>query len=194
MKWRLYLQIESASCIWILSLWERKYRFSLSSMWPWARNFTLFILDCQASLVAQILNNLPAVEETSVWSLGQEDPMEKGIATHSRILDWRIPWTVRGVTKSRTWLSNQHFDSHVNFKLALTKSTANNRTTKAFAVCLFGDWTPCCYSSWSATIPEGVQGGVRHSVLQAIWWDRSSDSWMFLETDFMISILASPHI
>ena len=35
---------------------------------------------------------------------------------------------------------------------------------------------------------------VRHWVLQGIWWDRSLDSWMFLGTDFMISILASPHI
>ena len=42
--------------------------------------------------------------------------------------------------------------------------------------------------------PEGVQGGERHSVLQGIWWDRSLDSWVFLGTDFMISILASPHI
>ena len=45
-----------------------------------------------------------------------------------------------------------------------------------------------------AAIAEGVQGGVRQSVLQGIWWDRFLDSWMFLGTDFMISILASPHI
>jgi len=38
-------------------------------------------------------------------------------------------------------------------------------------------------------MPEGIQGGVRHSVLQGICWDRSLDSWMFLGTDFMISIL-----
>ena len=44
------------------------------------------------------------------------------------------------------------------------------------------------------TPTEGVQGGVRHSVLQGIWWDRTLDSWMFLGTDFMVSILASPHI
>ena len=41
---------------------------------------------------------------------------------------------------------------------------------------------------------ELVQGGVRHSVLQGIWWDRPLYSWMFLGTDFMISILASPQI
>ena len=45
-----------------------------------------------------------------------------------------------------------------------------------------------------STTPEGVQGGVRHSVFQGIWWDRSLDIWMFLGTDFMISILTSSHI
>ena len=85
-------------------------------------------------------------------------------------------------------------DTNVNYKLALTKSIANDWTTKAFAICLYRDWTPCCYNCWTSTIPEGVQGGVRHSVLQGIWWDRSLDSWMFLGTEFMISILASPHI
>ena len=82
----------------------------------------------------------------------------------------------------------------VTYKLALTMSIANNWTTKAFAIWLYGDWTPCCYSYWPSTIPEGVEGGLRHFVLQGIWWDRSLDSWMFLGTDFMISMLASPHI
>ena len=44
-----------------------------------------------ASLVAQLVKNLPAVRETWVRSLGWEDPLEKGKATHSRILSWRIP-------------------------------------------------------------------------------------------------------
>ena len=46
-----------------------------------------------ASLVAQMVKNLPAVQETWVWSLGLKDPLEKGMATHSSILAWRIPWT-----------------------------------------------------------------------------------------------------
>ena len=45
------------------------------------------------SLVAQMVKNLPAMQETGVQSLGQEDPLEKEIATHSSILAWRIPWT-----------------------------------------------------------------------------------------------------
>ena len=47
-----------------------------------------------ASLVAQLVKNLPAMWETLVQSLGWEDPLEKGKATHSSILAWRIPWTV----------------------------------------------------------------------------------------------------
>ena len=51
-----------------------------------------------ASLVAQLVKNPPAMWETWVQSLGWEDPLEKGKATHSSILAWRIPWTA----KSRT--------------------------------------------------------------------------------------------
>ena len=46
-----------------------------------------------ASLVAQMVKNRPAMQETQVWSLDQEDLLEKGMATHSSILAWRIPWT-----------------------------------------------------------------------------------------------------
>ena len=58
-----------------------------------------------AFLVAQMVKNLPAMWETWVLSLSWEDPLEKGKATHSSILAWRSPWTIHGVTKSRTWLS-----------------------------------------------------------------------------------------
>ena len=48
----------------------------------------------QASLVAQMVKNLPAMQEIQVQSLGQRASMEEGMATHSSILAWRIPWTV----------------------------------------------------------------------------------------------------
>ena len=44
-------------------------------------------------MVAQMVENLPAMRETWVLSLGWDDPLEEGIATHSSILAWRIPWT-----------------------------------------------------------------------------------------------------
>ena len=47
----------------------------------------------RASLVAQMVKNLLAMREIHVQSLGQEDPLEEGMATHSSVLAWRIPWT-----------------------------------------------------------------------------------------------------
>ena len=51
--------------------------------------------------MAQLLKNLPAMWETWVQSLGWEDPLEKGKATHSSILAWRIPWTVYSMGSQR---------------------------------------------------------------------------------------------
>ena len=47
----------------------------------------------RASLVVQVVKNLPAMQDTWVQSVGWEDPLEKGMTTHSSILAWRIPWT-----------------------------------------------------------------------------------------------------
>ena len=70
-------------------------------------NISVFIL-----LKAQMVKSLPAMQETPVRSLGQEDPLEKGMATYSSILAWRVPCTegpggdtVHGVTKSWTRLT-----------------------------------------------------------------------------------------
>ena len=62
-----------------------------------------------ASLVAQLVKNPLAKQETWVQSLGWEDPQEKGKATHSSIMGWRVPWTiVHGVARGRTQLSDFH--------------------------------------------------------------------------------------
>ena len=53
------------------------------------------------SLVAQAVKNPPAMQETWVRSLGWEDPMEKGMPTHSSILAWRISWTVQSMGSQR---------------------------------------------------------------------------------------------
>ena len=76
------------------------------------KDSTQILLLWTASPVAQRVKCLPAVQETGVRSLGQEDPLEEGMATHSSILAWRTPWTeepgvVHGVAESDTseWLS-----------------------------------------------------------------------------------------
>ena len=48
---------------------------------------------CMISLVAQMVKNLPVMQETQVQSMSLEDPLEEGMATHSSTLAWRIPWT-----------------------------------------------------------------------------------------------------
>ena len=48
------------------------------------------MMSCQGGLVVK---NLPGIQETQIWSLGQEDPLEKEMATHPSILAWEIPWT-----------------------------------------------------------------------------------------------------
>ena len=79
-----------------------------------------------ASLAAQLVKNLPTMQETWVQSLGWEDPLETGKATHSSILTWRSPWTVQSLvlqrvghdgetftfTSTSTWMSN-HFQQSV---------------------------------------------------------------------------------
>jgi len=77
--------------------------------------------------MAQMVKNLAAMQETWVQSLGQEDPLEKGMTTHSSILAWRIPWTeepgrlhtVHGVEKSQTQQSNIHIHTHTDDRMTV---------------------------------------------------------------------------
>ena len=76
----------------------------------------------QASLIAQLVKNLPAVQETWVQFLSWEDPLEKEMATHSSILTWRIPWTeepgrlqsMRSQESDTTYGLNHHHHHHTD--------------------------------------------------------------------------------
>ena len=59
----------------------------------WKESYDQPRQNIRASLIAQLVKNLPAMQETWVQSLGWENPLEKGMATHSSALAWRIPWT-----------------------------------------------------------------------------------------------------
>ena len=111
----------------LIHIWGRL----IFSSWDWWKSqaFTWFVFwhcprlqttaDKLAYLVAQMVKNPPIMQETLVQSLGQEDPLEEGMATHFSILIWKIPWTgawkaaVHGVAKSRTQLNDwaQHIQS-----------------------------------------------------------------------------------
>ena len=100
--------------------WEGRYIFETLCLNPLDIFLEVNLLDDMvASLMAQLVKNLPAVQETQgtqVRSQGQEDPLEKGMATHSSILAWRIPWTeksggLQSVGSQRVRL-NWHFHFH----------------------------------------------------------------------------------
>ena len=86
---KLNMTEQRAQCIWAQSLLLARQPGNVLS----AFGHLLTVRSYQASLVAQRLKHLPAMWETRVRSLGQEDPLEKEMATHSSILAWRIPWT-----------------------------------------------------------------------------------------------------
>ena len=91
-------------------------------------------------MVAQMIKNPPAMQETRVQSLGQEDSLEEGMASYSSILAWRIPWTeepnrlyiVHGVAKSRTWLRTKTFTFTLSFQ---------NQNQVKMQIKIF--WHPC---------------------------------------------------
>ena len=84
----------------------------------------------QASLMSWTVKNLPARQKSQVRSLGWEDPLEKGMATHSSILAWEIPWTrgawqatVHWVAKSQTWLSDWTTRTYASTAWSLVKDS-----------------------------------------------------------------------
>ena len=76
----------------------------------------------EASLVSQLVKNLPAMWETWVGSLGWDDPLEKGKATHSSMLAWRIPWTLQGSQRVRHDLVAFTHSLRIVFKNRITGS------------------------------------------------------------------------
>ena len=83
----------------LLLLVHTNYSLGTSKDWVFRAIFVLL----WASLVAQMVENLPTMKETWVQSLGQEDPLEKGTATHCSILAWRIPWAKKPGELYRPW-------------------------------------------------------------------------------------------
>ena len=79
-----------------------------------------------ACLVAQMVKNLPAMQETRVQSLGCEDPLEKGMATHSGILAWRIPWIVEPGSYSPWVLKELNTTERLTVSLSLMPMTSSH--------------------------------------------------------------------
>ena len=124
-------QLEPGSCIsqpWCSCTWppvnpqlaEPFYGLSLL-LWFVVTSTTNFVFHgfIRAPLVAQMVKNSPAMQETCVWFLGWEDPLEEGMATHSSIFAWTIPWTEEpgglqsmGSQRVRHSWATQHTHTH----------------------------------------------------------------------------------
>ena len=109
---------------WLFMLWDLGDILSIFYHFYYCLNLKIAIKNFfLLSLVAQTVRNLSEVQEAQVWSLDQEGPLEEGLATHSSILTWRIPWrgawwiAVHGVAKSRTQLGDWD-----NWQLIKTKA------------------------------------------------------------------------
>jgi len=93
--------------VWSLIHWTAREvpRWHLNSTLMYILNihFIIIRVKLRVPLVSQMVKNLPAVQETQVPSLGLEDPLERGMATHSSIPAWRIPWTEQSGRLYSSW-------------------------------------------------------------------------------------------
>ena len=88
-------------------------------------------LQSQASLVAQLVKKPPATRETWIQSLGWEEPLEKGKATHSSILAWRIPWTMQSLRSQRV---GHNWMTFTSFHFFATPWTAAQQAFLSFTI------------------------------------------------------------
>ena len=114
------------------------------------------------------------MQETWVHSLGWEDPLEKGTATHSSILAWRIPWTVHGVAKSRTRLSDSLSQKEkLRHKMAPGQGGGKNRI----------------YSQVSVTVSKRMCSFSHSGVLRVSeirnTWKATPDTFLYLSLERM---------
>ena len=123
-------------------LWNRiHFKFILKWADSSAYSFIwhLYLPTIWAYLVAQVVKNLPAIQETWVWSLGQEDPLENETAIHSSIPAWRIAWTgslaVLGLQRIGHHLATKHNNNDLVRHLWLVCQFTNSDTGWAPTVC-----------------------------------------------------------
>ena len=110
MDWAIDLLLKHSrrtKSTWKLVEKKLKHKYFLEWIhWKWEKSIPSIQVFLFTKASSSSVRNLPAMQETWVWFLGQEDSLEKEMATHSSILAWRIPWTeepwqasVRGVTR-----------------------------------------------------------------------------------------------
>ena len=129
-----------------------------------------------ASLVGQTIKNLPTMQETQVRSLGQEDPLEKGMATHSSVLAWRIPWieepggmqSMGSQRVGQDWATNNQWSGssrgtgfHLFRVVSLVPRTVLGTEMLLINIC----WMHACFPG---TVPTSAHA-LSHRILKSLW-------------------------
>ena len=154
----------------------------LKIRWGWIIYLTSSLVITGASLVAQLVKNLPVMQETWVQSLGWEDPLENGMATHSSILAWRIPWTeepgglqsMESQTAGHDWATNHTLTLVIttHSQLWSTHFHQHYRYGAIFLfVCRFFGSTASPLSKW-VFFPyrRGKNRDVKYTLKNYLWW------------------------
>ena len=195
------MQLKSTDSIWCV---ERRWSTFLSEVCDFSTNtgkqkmeifnnssaahkISSSLVQKWAFLVAQLVKNLPAVQETRVRSLGQEDPLEKEMATHSSTLAWRIPWTEESGLCNSPW---GHKESDMTVRLCSEMTSWTFFVFGQFGFELsFVHWpemctkcpSPCQMLRWAGILPgilcsdhtswteQCAQGQVQFLVPPAAW-------------------------
>ena len=105
-----------------------------------------------------VVKNLPAMQETQVWSLGREDLLEKGMATHSSILAWRIPWTEKPGRLQSMWLYRVGHNWVINTLTFTALSSEHTFSLKSYSY-YWGETHTQPYSNRMVHIPSHVPWG-----------------------------------
>ena len=113
-----------------------------------------------ASLVAQMVKNLLSMQETQVWTLGQEDSLEKEMANHYSILAWRITWTeepgglpsMESQRVGHDWATNTHTHTHSTYLIGLLWRVNESVHIMLWSQCLARASTDKCFHALLSTV------------------------------------------
>ena len=156
----------------------------IESMFPAAPALARGFFTTGTSLVAQTVKNLPEIQETQVWFLGQEDLLEKGMATHSSILAWRNPWTEEpGKRCFPAPLGKPPELSHTSLYLILTRTLGEEEHFQLKILRLL-EFTQSCHLEASSLAPQSILIPLNYPHSHRASWNLLFQTFLFLSKHF----------
>ena len=162
----------------------------IESMFPAAPALARGFFTTGTSLVAQMVKNLPEIQETQVWFLGQEDLLEKGMATHSSILAWRNPWTEEpgGLQSMGSFFITAPLGkppelSHTSLYLILARTLREEEHFQLRILRLL-EFTQSCHLEASSLAPQSILIPLNYPHSHRASWNLLFQTFLFLSKRF----------